>query len=93
MQSISEKLKLYKPPEKIDESKLLPFQDYVLGIIKEFGVVKPYSNRLWALGKNNRSFIEGKVAIVKERFAGQNLSDKGRYLTKLLKNEKAPWVK
>lgn len=73
-----------------DNSKLLPFQDYALRIIKEFGIAeKKYQSIIFRYAKRNRSFLEGKVALCREKF-GDKLEDKARYLIKLFSRKK-PW--
>ena len=90
MQSLSSKLKLYKPPEKIEESKLQSFQEYAINICAKFGVIKPYDKIIFKHAKNNKCYLEGRVALCVEKWGIEGCKNKGRYLVSLFRKNK-PW--
>jgi len=89
MQTLQEKLKTYKFPEK-QESKLQSFQEFALETIKNFGISKPYQSIIWKKAKHQRPFLEGKIALCVEKF-GDKTETKGSYLIALL-TKKPKWL-
>lgn len=88
------KLKLninrYKPKKKEDRSKIKPWQEEALEIIKTFNINGIYKGIIFKHAKSNMQYLKGKVTYVEDRFGKDNLANKGRYLISLFRKNK-PW--
>lgn len=65
------------------------FQDYVLEIIKEFGIIAPYDKIIWKWSKRNIEFLKGKVENLREQAKQkkENLNTYGKLLIWMLKQK------
>jgi hypothetical protein len=103
MQLLKEKLNKYKLQEQ-NTSKIQRFQEMALEIIKMYDIKKEYrvikdgkekivrgQAIVFKFAKNNRSYLEGKLALIKEKF-GDKVEGKAGYLIALLL-KKPNWKK
>jgi hypothetical protein len=89
MESLKNKLKGYKINETQSASRLLPFQEFALRVIKDFNITGEYRGMIFRHAKRNMAYLQGKVENCKEKF-GSKLNDKGNYLIALFRKT-PPW--
>lgn len=71
------------------ESKLQSWQEYAIGVVKDFNLTGNYRAMIFKYAKMNLCYLQGRVENVKEKF-GTKLEDKGNYLISLFRSKK-PW--
>lgn len=83
------KLDISKYQKKEEKSATYEWQDYVLKVIEDFGVVKPYDKIIWSWSKRNISFLRGRVENLREsaKSKGEDLKGYGRLLIWSLRNK------
>lgn len=63
------------------------FQDYILTVVKDFGIIPPYDKIIWKWSKRNIEFLKGKVESLREQAKQKNekLDTYGKLLIWILK--------
>ena len=90
MKKIKINLKRFQPKPEEEKSKLKPWQEEALKIIEEFQINGIFKSIIFKHAKKNMQYLQGKVTYARDRFPGEEMNTKGRYLISLFKKNK-PW--
>jgi hypothetical protein len=89
MQSLKEKLK-NRIQKKQSESKIQSWQEYAIGVCKDFSLTGNYRAMIFKYAKKNLCYLQGRVENVKEKFGTGKLNELGNYLISTFRSKK-PW--
>lgn len=92
MELLKGKLEKYKLPAGKKQVKIEGWQEFAIEVCKDFNIIGQYKQIIFKHAKRNMSYLQGKVANVKEKFGTEKLEDKGNYLISLFRKN-PPWNK
>ena len=86
---MKEKLANRKQKIQSTSANIQSWQEYAIQICKDFSLQGNYRAMIFKMVKKNKCYVEGKVALCKEKW-GNNLAEKGNYFIALFRKN-PPW--